>query len=384
MSIFLLILKILGIIILSLIGLLLAVILIVLFCPLAYRIKGQYLTDEKPYFNISVTWLFRVISLIASYEDEFVVKIKVLFITIYTNKKKTKTSNIIKLSPLNSNKFDDSDINMEGFDDDNIDNSYIEDNEPDNSEYDDNVDNSKNININANEEFVIDDYFNYYDTINNEPNDALLDETDDNVEYDEYKNNTDELDGLHNIDESTDKLASKKQPFIIRIFNKIFGDIKFIYIKIKEIILLIVDIIKSFIENAYNFTEDVNIKINNLKNNISSFYAIINDERNIRYVKLVISEIKHLLKSISPRKLKGFLNYGFEDPSYTGKVCGYISIVRPYIKKEFKIIPYFNKKIFEISVDMKGRIFVFVVLNVIRKIYFNKDRKRLIHLIRNN
>lgn len=374
MSIVLLILKIVGIIILSLIGLLLAVVLLVLFCPLAYRIKGQYLTDEKPYLNIRVTWLFRVISLIASYEDEFVVKIKVLFITIYTNKKKDKTSNIIKLSPYDNNKFGDSDINMEGFD-----NSDIEDNEPDNSEYDNNIDNSKNINISTNEEFVIDDYFNYYDTIENNEQDYTSYDLE-HEEYKEFKVNTDEDDGLHNNNEAT----SERQPFIVRIFSKILNDIKFIYIKIKDIVVLVIDIIKSFIDNACRFTDDVNIKMNKLKNKIDGFNAIINDERNIRYVKLVISEIKHLLKSISPRKLKGFLNYGFDDPSYTGKTCGYISIIRPYIKKEFKIVPYFNKQIFEVSADMKGHIFVFVLLNAVIKIYFNKDRKHLMNLMRNN
>ena len=84
MSILFLILKIIGITLLSVICLISTIILLLLFCPYFYKIKGTYLEDSKPYFKAVLSWLFSFISIIVLYDEKLTVRVRVLFFTIYS------------------------------------------------------------------------------------------------------------------------------------------------------------------------------------------------------------------------------------------------------------------------------------------------------------
>lgn len=405
MSIVLLVLKIIGITLLSILALAIVLLLLLLFCPFVYRVDGSYLENEKPYFNLRLSWLFRFINIVASYEDDFVFKIKILFITIYSNKKKKKV--VIKKD---------------------LDNKYSADSvESMEAEH----------RIVKEEEFVVDDYFNYYgdndsresDSNNSEKMtdissdniDALSDSSDDDIyNYtDSYipekmyvnseviqfegfdneadancmkeqleQNNTEDKEDCeknqYNQNADTDNDNNIKKSKIKKAYEAFIKDIKTLLIKIKEIINQIIDIIKNLRNKTEKSAESINNKIYDLRSKCDNLMKILNDETNINYMKFLIKQVKRLLNSVKPKKLDGFIHFGFEDPSTTGKCCGYISVIRGYINKKFKIVPYFNRSIFEINVKMKGHIFIYVLLDILIKVYFNKDRKRLSKMLESN
>lgn len=99
MSIFLLILKIIGIILLSIISLLLIIIALILFVPIRYRIIANKFEDSDFYAEIKLTWLLHFINILIKYTDDLYYKVRVILIPIKksdnlkkhkNNSKKTK------------------------------------------------------------------------------------------------------------------------------------------------------------------------------------------------------------------------------------------------------------------------------------------------------
>ena len=82
MSIFLLILKIIGIILLSIISLLLIIIALILFVPIRYRIIANKFEDSDFYAEIKLTWLLHFINILIKYTDDLYYKVRVILIPI--------------------------------------------------------------------------------------------------------------------------------------------------------------------------------------------------------------------------------------------------------------------------------------------------------------
>lgn len=82
------ILKIIGILLLVILGIFLALVLIVLLVPIRYRAEGSY--HEKLSVHARITWLLHLISIKAEYEDEFLLSVRIAGIRIYPKKEKAK------------------------------------------------------------------------------------------------------------------------------------------------------------------------------------------------------------------------------------------------------------------------------------------------------
>ena len=83
--ILLLILKIIGIILLIIAGLLLLAVITVLFVPVGYRILADYHGHFKG--KLHVGWLFNLLRINMSYDKESDIRVKALFFTLYDSNK---------------------------------------------------------------------------------------------------------------------------------------------------------------------------------------------------------------------------------------------------------------------------------------------------------
>lgn len=103
-------------------------------------------------------------------------------------------------------------------------------------------------------------------------------------------------------------------------------------------------------------------------------------------VKAAYDEVKayifKIVKHILPRKIKGFVRFGFEDPSLTGKICAVIGILYPVIPEKLDIDPDFTQSVFEADVTISGRIILFIVLLNGLKILMNRRVRALIRKFR--
>lgn len=88
-SIFLTILKIIGIVLLSLLLLLFTAILLVLFVPVRYQISGfRKEGDEVPVnFALKVTWLLHIINIAFKYPQESYIKVRIFCFTVFSTNK---------------------------------------------------------------------------------------------------------------------------------------------------------------------------------------------------------------------------------------------------------------------------------------------------------
>lgn len=108
----------------------------------------------------------------------------------------------------------------------------------------------------------------------------------------------------------------------------------------------------------------------------------VTDEDNIIAVKLIRDELINLIRLYKPRKLKGFLDIGFEDPSLTGKALGlYYMLFSP--SKNFRFTGNFEDEVFSGDVTFKGRCrlnhlatsFIKCYKNDVIKSWIKKDKR---------
>ena len=87
---------------------------------------------------------------------------------------------------------------------------------------------------------------------------------------------------------------------------------------------------------------------------------------------VILNEGKKLLDHILPRKIRGYVEFGMEDPASTGKILAALAVVYPILPQQLEIRPDFEEQGLEADIQAKGHIFLIVV--VIRAIRIIKEK----------
>ena len=101
-------------------------------------------------------------------------------------------------------------------------------------------------------------------------------------------------------------------------------------------------------------------------------------------MKLLMREILGLLREIRPRKVKGELKFGFDDPSVTGQALGALSLFYPALPQELKIIPVFEQKLFRTDMSFAGRIYGITLVRMLWHLYRDRNIRILYRKCRNS
>lgn len=88
--------------------------------------------------------------------------------------------------------------------------------------------------------------------------------------------------------------------------------------------------------------------------------------------------IMKILKHILPRKMKGSLEFGLADPAATGYVTALCSLAYARYGDSLEITPVFDEQVLKARVEGKGRIFLGVLLFWSARILMNKNFRDLI------
>lgn len=123
-------------------------------------------------------------------------------------------------------------------------------------------------------------------------------------------------------------------------------------------------------------------KIKHIVKNIKYYIKVIQSNTFKNAFSLCSGELFKLLKSIRPRKVKGKLLIGTGDPASTGQVLAIYGILYPFIGNHIDITPDFEQQIVEGELLVKGKITVFKALKMAVVIFFNKDVRRLLKLLK--
>lgn len=102
--------------------------------------------------------------------------------------------------------------------------------------------------------------------------------------------------------------------------------------------------------------EDFIIKAEDSLENLSDKFSFLNEDRCLKAINRAIWAVKKILKHLLPRKIDGYLIFGFDDPALTGKVTAWISALLPIHKNRLSITPVFTEKKLETEISFKGHI----------------------------
>lgn len=114
-----------------------------------------------------------------------------------------------------------------------------------------------------------------------------------------------------------------------------------------------------------------------------SFLEIWNGEHMAGGRSLLGRELRYLLRHSKPRKLTGYLRFGFEDPSTTGYALAlYYGVVYPIWCPNLSLEPDFERQVLDCHIRIKGRIRAWHFVKSGCKLFFSRDIRRVIEDIR--
>jgi len=142
------------------------------------------------------------------------------------------------------------------------------------------------------------------------------------------------------------------------------------------------DKIRSKIAKLRETISNIVDKIKRLLRQKEEAQRILEKQESKTALQFAWDKLKHLLKHILPRKIKGYVAFGTGDPASTGQVLGILSILYARTGEVLDIRPDFTEKRLESDVELRGRIQVFTLLVIAVKVYLNQELKQLLEEVK--
>ncbi len=345
LHIILLILKIIGIVLLCILGFLILSVLCGLFVPVRYRIKVSREEGEgKPPVtaHVRITWLLHLVNILVRYPAEVIVRVRIFVFTIFripVKERKTKDTGRKKKNRKKRK----------------------QPNEPENETGAEN-ESSQDDEVEAgNEETVIDDGF----------TPSLTGSTDSLTPQDSVPEPGEDGEGSSEDDGGFS---------LFRMIRKCIEKIKGIIEKIKYA----VDKIKAFFENIQYTIRKFCDKIRFTLDNIQYYREVLESDSFKRSLELSKRELGYVFRKLKPDKFEADLSVGMDDPAATGQILALYGMLYPLIGQHVRLVGDFACEGTHIEGELyiQGRIRAYTFLRVLIRVYRNKDIRRLINLLK--
>lgn len=293
LPIVLFILKLLGILLLALLGLVLGAILLVLFVPVRYRIEGSYY--GRPSGRARVTWLLHMVSVTAAYEDDFSVIIRLFGFRI--------------LKPVEESREDAEDMVVQAMEVTEEDAEHA----------------SRNI----------------IHGVEQEEKGRIQQEFRSGQEHSGARETSPPPPGRNRFQKISDRIAA------------FAAKLKFSFSRICD-------------------------KLKSIKDKKEEIQAWISNKDNQKTVRLLLLQLKKLIRHLLPKKGKGEVVFGFEDPYMTGQVLTAAAVIYPFCHDKLDIYPAFDRQVFTAEGNFKGRIRIGTLLFIAVRMVFDKNFRLLL------
>lgn len=359
LSVILFILKIIGIALLVLLGILLFLMLIVLFVPIRYRVKVDH--GEAFALDGGVSWFLHLIhARITQSGSKRRIWIRIMGILIYDSLRPPKNKGVRskknKRSKRNKSIEDVNHINSK----DNTNHHKVSKIEKDESII---VEKPSNVDIEKDDigkdNIKNDDIKSSSKNINDIKNSSI---NNNDIKNDYTLNDDIRINDIKNEDTANDSVESDED----RHGNKLIRT----YEKVKSRI-------KGFFRGIWNRLTGIIKRLVNIKNKVSLILDFVNDDMNKLGFRSTYETIRKLLKHILPRKLRSKLIFGTGDPCSTGQILGVFAILYSFYGDSLQITPDFENKVFRGSHYGRGRIRIWTLLIIVIKLLLDKKFKNL-------
>lgn len=310
------ILKILGILLASVLGLILLLLLIVLFVPIRYRIEGK--RHEDMAIRIRIHWLLGIVRLyFHSINGKQQMILRIFGIPLMDSQRPKKEKKVRTKKKGKKNKK--------------------------------NKKNAVALSKDTSEQRI---------TVEHDKESSKDDQVTDSVNHHEKD---------YEQEQSSQQKPHGKLYGILKKYKEFVDRVRRIMRKIKRIPEKLRGIKDKLLGILTSFTEK--------KNKIRDFWM---DAINKLGMKGAFVELLNILKHCGPQKLSGKVLFGFEDPATTGQVLGIAAIIYARYGAKLDLKPDFEHAIFEIDVIAKGRIRIFSLLIICLRLIRNKEFKQFI------
>lgn len=123
-------------------------------------------------------------------------------------------------------------------------------------------------------------------------------------------------------------------------------------------------------------------KIKKIVKNIKYYIDVITSSEFKSAFRLCRTQAGALLRHVCPQKINGSLKVGTGDPASTGQVLAIYGMLYPFLGNQITVTPDFEQQIVEGELFIKGRITLFRLIRCAWIIYFNKDLRRVINMLK--
>lgn len=369
------ILKIIGILLLVVLGIVLALLLAVFFVPVRYRIQVDKEAEGTAKVRAGVGWLLRILYVSVRYEEELHYCVRIFGIPIIRN----KNTDILDAEPERADavkKDKEKRAKLHKTNKKRKSAKTISDETVAKKRISDKKDSEKESIIEK--EASIKEGFGE-DVKETELSASVTDETETNLDKETASKEREMANSLStaehiedDVEKPTDVLfAEMKQqtkdekksrnPFkkLKQFWEKIYTQIRWMIYKIK------------------NLWQNVKEKKVAISEKIGVVIEFWNGEQNQAGKRLILDTGKKLITHILPKKWKGKIRFGLSDPGSTGKALAAFSILYGLIENMPEIIPDFEQEVLEGHFFCKGRIQVFFLVRHIWHMWFHEDFKRV-------
>lgn len=148
--------------------------------------------------------------------------------------------------------------------------------------------------------------------------------------------------------------------------------------KVREQFQKIIDFLKSFILKVKTFFINVKNKKEQLSDKLKKFSDKLTNPENRELVRFLWEQTKIFLNIIKPKKCRGYIHFGTDDPQTTGKAAMYAAVAYGFLGLDIKIHPDFENKIFEGDLFVKGHFRLFGIVVTALRVYTNELFKKIV------
>lgn len=129
------------------------------------------------------------------------------------------------------------------------------------------------------------------------------------------------------------------------------------------------------LNSGENKLDALKVKIEAVKTKYTRFMKFWKMGCTLKTRKYLKKYFPGLIKHIGPRKIKGHVRYGFDEPATTGQITGYLSLLPFMYQKNFFPEPDFYNKVLEGEISIRGRLQIGYIIRPAFKLHLWKTIK---------
>lgn len=115
--------------------------------------------------------------------------------------------------------------------------------------------------------------------------------------------------------------------------------------------------VRGLLQSIRNFFSNISSRIKRFREKKDRLLEFVRDETHVGAFHKGKRELFKLVKRLKPKELLLEVRFGFFDPCTTGQVLAGLSMLYPFLEESVRLIPDFEKRVLKGHAEVKGKIY---------------------------